>query len=574
MRCFSRSDLASIIAFVLVVGAHPAEGAPLFEEHTERLGSPQPCFDAKNPNAEGCYSSYVLATDVNRDGALDLVFANGGGYFVPATDAPLALYLGDGKGGFREVSESALGGFRGRVRQVAVGDIDGDGDGDIYAPDGYGLARDALFINDGQREPRFIDEGPTRLPEMSHAGAARFGDVNGDGSLDLVVADWGAMPPASPEKIRVYLNDGTGHFKERPDAVPKRTPSGGTGPVDVDLFDANGDFALDMLVAHRKGRTELYFGDGKGGFSLAELPPPGGSYVYGPDECDVDGDGDLDIWLDNAGPGHTTQLLINDGKGHFTDETAARVTGNPAADDNVVRCADVNGDGALDAVIGSVGGDRRVLLNDGHGRFALLSGSFPTQAISTLGAAVGDLDGDGRLDVALAQGEKGSFKNRLYFGTEAVARDTRPPVIRALERRPKETTKGDLVVRFAVVDGATSDTGPRLAKVAIETGGHSVMATFVGGDLFRTSFHPGSHRIEYRACATDVAGNTGCSDLVSAVPESGGCARLGCAVPPYVSDEGGVGPWLMFSIVAVLRRRGSVTATSRCVGSTRARRSK
>ncbi len=546
----------SVVALALITATPRADGSPLFEDHTERLGSPQPCFDPKHPNAEGCYSSYVLAADMNGDGVLDLVFANGGGYFVPATDAPLALYIGGENGAFREVNERALGGFRGRIRQVAVGDVDGDGDLDIYAPDGYGLAKDALFINDGKRDPTFVDEGAARLPQVSRAGAARFGDVDGDGALDLVLADWGSTPPASPETIRVYLNDGTGHFKERLGAVPRRTPSGGTGPVDVDLFDANGDFALDILVAHRKGKTELYFGDGKGSFSQAELPPPGGSYVYGPDECDVDGDGDLDIWLDNAGPGHTTQLLINDGKGHFTDETAARVTGNPAADDNVVRCADLNGDGALDAVIGSVGGDRRVLMNDGHGHFALLPGSFPTEAISTLDVAIGDLDGDGRLDVALAQGEKGPFKNRLYFGTDSIAPDTRPPVIRAIERLRSGVGRGDAVVRFAVSDGATSDIGPRLARVSLETDGKPVLATFVGGDLFRASFPIGAAPLEYRACATDVAGNTGCSDVVRVVPSAGGCAQLRCSVGARGSEKGVV-PWLLLSVAAAVRRRRS-----------------
>ncbi len=98
---------------------------------------------------------------------------------------------------------------------------------------------------------------------------------------------------------------------------------------------------------------------------------------YGPVACDVDGDGDLDLWVDNSGPNYTEQLLINDGTGHFADETAMRVTGNPGGDDNGVACIDLDGDGDMDAAIAALGGNERVLINDGTGKFTLLAGVFP-----------------------------------------------------------------------------------------------------------------------------------------------------------------------------------------------------
>ena len=75
------------LSFV-ALAATPAAAAPLFKDATTNLGSPQPCFDAANPDAEGCYTSYVVMADIDGDGDLDLVFAGGGGYYVPDTTAP------------------------------------------------------------------------------------------------------------------------------------------------------------------------------------------------------------------------------------------------------------------------------------------------------------------------------------------------------------------------------------------------------------------------------------------------------------------------------------------------------
>lgn len=570
MRVRSRA-LALVVGLGVVGAISPAARAdvPLFTDATPRLGAPQPCFDPKDPGAEGCNSHYALVVDLDGDGLLDILFANGGGYFVPATDAPLAFYRNGGAGAFRENSDRAWPGHRGRHYQVAVGDIDGDGDLDVYAPDGFGLAPDALFVNEGGA---FRDEGAQRIAASSRASAARFGDLDGDGDLDLVVSDWGEHPPASPGTARVYVNDGAGHFSERFGAVPADTAAIGLGPVDVDLLDVDGDFDLDLVIANRVGDSLLFRNDGAGRFVREpSFPAQPGPYVYGPDACDVDGDGDLDLWLDNRGNASAEQLLINDGAGHFTDETAARVSGDPPiTDDNVVRCADVDGDGSFDAVIGAVGTPPRVLLNDGHGRFAAAAGAFPAVTASALGLDLGDLDGDGRLDAVTAAGETPPFLNRLYLGTAAVARDTRPPLVRAIERLRDGTPASAAIVRFAVSDGATSDVGPRLRSATLEIGDAIVPAKFVGGDLFRAvvpTTATASAVLTYRACAVDWAGNRGCSAPVVFVPGKS-------ADVPYRYAAGGgcdVGPGaprvpvaaLLFAALIHLARRRNVTGGRR-----------
>ena len=512
--------LCSCLVLVSVVWT-PAADAAWFIEATERLGAPQPC------GGTGCYSNYVVMADLDGDGSLDLAFANGGGYYVPGKAEPLAIYKNDGKGQFAEVNSTALQGFSGRLRQIAVGDIDGDGDLDLVAADAWALQPDAVFINQGGFV--FKNEGPARLGTSSRSAGARLGDVDGDGDLDLALTDWGDKPYKSKGTARIYLNDGKGFFAQLADAVPQDTHKIGTGPIDIDLFDADGDFDLDLLLASRNGESLFFTNDGSGQFSdaNADLPDQSGPYVYGPDVCDVDGDDDLDVWLDNGDAKLAEQLMINGGNGVFLDESATRITGNPNADDNEVQCVDLDNDGDLDAIVASLSDEERTLINDGKGNFALMAGTFPAVGDSTLGLDLGDVDGDGRLDAVTAQGEGGDFTNRLYLGGADQPVDTRPPIIRQVRPIPKYMTIGKLFVRFAVSDRTTTDVGPRLkvAQVKVIAGGgktSTVVARFVGGDLYAAVVDlAAAGDWQLQVCATDPTGHEGCAPAVTVSVVSG-----------------------------------------------------
>lgn len=525
----------------VLMAAQPtlAAAEPWFAEATERLGSPQPC------GGGGCYSHFVTLADLDGDGDLDAVFANGGGYYTPAKPEPLVVYQNDGTGHFADVSATAVGGFAGRIRQVAIGDVDGDGDLDLIAPDGYGLAPDAVFINQGGMV--FANQGAVRLAVTSRAGACRLGDVDGDDDLDLLITDWGTKPFTTPGTAHVYRNDGTGHFAFVPGAFPQDI-SGSTGPIDLDLIDVDDDQDLDVLLAMRKGDSVLFSNDG-GMFQYAvqRLPAQPGPYVYGPDACDVDADGDLDLWLDNAGKDLAEQLCLND-EGYFTDDTAELVTGNPGADDNEVQCADLDNDGDLDAVIASLSDNERVLQNDGLGAFSLLPGVFPQRKDSTLGLDLGDVDGDGRLDALTAQGEGGDFTNRLYLGTVAQPIDTLPPVIRMAPELAATLQPGALRWRFAVQDRSTSDVGPRLQRAEVEwklgeAQQPTVLARFVGGDLFSAVLAlpvvAGGAALQLRACATDVRGQRGCAPWQSAALQGPPAAADVISTPDASGSDAG-----------------------------------
>ena len=129
-------------ALALLSWSPDALAFPEFEADNAAIGQ-QAC------NGGGCWTNYMRIDDLNGDGHLDLTFANYSGFFSNGTPQELAIYFNDGSGNFPSVSGSAVGGFTGRIRQVAVGDIDNDGDLDIFAPDAQGSSADALFVNDG-----------------------------------------------------------------------------------------------------------------------------------------------------------------------------------------------------------------------------------------------------------------------------------------------------------------------------------------------------------------------------------------------------------------------------------------
>jgi uncharacterized protein (TIGR03382 family) len=498
--------LSLAVLLLCAPSAALAQATLLFDEVID-------AFDPQACGGDGCYTNYLRLTDVDGDADLDVLIPNSG-----AGDEPFVVYENDGFGVFTSVSQTVFEGgvYLGHLRQIAVGDIDADGDKDIYGPDATGEA-DVLFVNDGTGY--FVDEQVLRMPAGlgSNAAAARFGDADNDGDLDLFLGD--RFSGNGTRAAHLYVNDGGGFFTDATNQLPATTD--GDVAYDFDLFDMDRDWDLDLLIDMHVGTSMLWANDGTGTYVQAPFPAQG-ALKYGPVACDVDGDTDLDLWFDNAGPGYSEELLINDGTGTFVDETSERVAGNNGADDNGLVCLDVDGDGDLDAAIASLSDEERVLINDGSGLFTLQPGAFSEANDPTLWFDFGDVNGDGRLDAVTGQGEGGNFEERLYFGTTNVAVDTVAPKIVAVEPAP-ETVQLDVspVVRFAVSDNTTTDEGPRLsrafARVTVGTVESEIEAVFSGGDIFRLALPAEAvpTHVTFLVCATDRRGFEACSELDS-----------------------------------------------------------
>ncbi len=339
--------------------------------------------------------------DVDGDGDLDQLA--GSGSFFEAM--PNRLFLNDGTGIFTDASDR-LPAHVDKSFAVALGDVDGDGDLDALIGN-WGL--DRLYLNDGGGT--FVDASFMLPPDPGFTKALALGDLDGDEDLDLLLGQW------LFEKNRLFLNDGTGQFLDASsnlpdDADPTRGVTLGDvdGDLDLDILVANG-------FDQSSPPDRLYLNDGRGFFSSApaQLPVDGldtEAIALG----DVDGDGDLDALLANgqvdhageAGAALPNRLYLNDGAGTFSVAVGQLP---PDVDDTVAAAfADIDGDGDLDLVLGNAWGSLdlseppdRLYLNDGFGNFSATSGMLAADG-ATLAVALFDADADLDIDLVLARG--------------------------------------------------------------------------------------------------------------------------------------------------------------------------
>ncbi|MEO1717588.1 MAG: FG-GAP-like repeat-containing protein [Planctomycetota bacterium] len=322
--------------------------------------------------------------DLDGDGFADLVLAVEYGQNV-------ILFWRDTR--YVHVPDALPQGILRDSEDIAIADLDGDGDLDLVFATEDDMTNE-LYLNDG--EGRFAD-ATDRLPVTGTSNAVVAFDADDDGDVDLVFGNNGIN--------LLVQNGGDAGFSYDPDALPPLNDT----TQDIEVGDIDGDGDPDLIIANEMNNRVLV-NDGAGVFSdntEAAIGMRSAEETREADLGDIDGDGDLDIVFANVGwskfpPGD--KVLINDGTGVFTDESASRI---PFVNEFSLDAdfADIDGDGDLDIITARIAGGvsrpASVLINDGKGTFTDESESFIPADVQGVGIDIEllDLDHDGVLDI-------------------------------------------------------------------------------------------------------------------------------------------------------------------------------
>ncbi len=300
-------------------------------------------------------SGGVAASDFDGDGDIDLLFVGG-------DTEPNHLYENQGDGTFVEIATDVGLDIVNWASGPAFGDIDGDGDLDLF----IGAINDLVFLFENRLnevEASFVDITADSGIVVNSAVSSTFFDYDGDGYLDLFVTHWGTKRQPGEDTETVWRNNGDYTFENR---SIETGVAAGLLEVDTDwsftasFSDIDGDGDGDLLIASDYETSQVLRNNGDGTFSkITDRDVIVDQSGMGSAIGDFDNDGNMDWFvtsiynLDIGEDLFGNRLYRNDGEGLFTDVTEESATsdgswgwGVCAADfdnDTHVDLAHVNG---------------------------------------------------------------------------------------------------------------------------------------------------------------------------------------------------------------------------------------
>lgn len=388
------------VAYVHLMADFNGDGKPdlLVEKKVSTffvmLGNGDGTFQAPTSTAiDVTFSS--AAADLNGDGKADVVEGNNGSLYV---------FISNGDGAFKPgVSYTP-----GTSESILIADFNGDGSNDVALNTPLQVV---VFLGNGDgtlQAPRFS----AGIPNASLASLDVVGDFNGDGKTDLVISDEITSNTRPPSREYLLLGTGDGTFLA-PTVLF-------LGQVRVAAADLNRDGKLDLVRAGGLSSdpsagtvSEIYLGSGNGTFSepmsfVSNFPSPalrqGGPLSIG----DLNLDGELDIASSGG-------ILLGNGDGTFQAIPLATFSLPPSS----IAVGDFENNGRSDVAVvtssqsGVVTSNLHILRNDGSGALSLLY----TYPLAHPGLPlVGDLDGDGNLDLVIVENPTGGYSAFLGNG--------------------------------------------------------------------------------------------------------------------------------------------------------------
>jgi len=356
-----------------------------------------------NPNYN--YGESLAAGDFNGDGKLDLVT-------IGNSNQSIQVLLGNGDGTFQTSSLFASVVYS---RAILAADLNGDGKTDIaalYSCYNGNCATGAVTLFYGNGDGTF-QTPPSYVTGGSYPVATAIADLNGDGKPDVIVSNQCASNTCANGSVSVLLGNGDGTVQ-----TGTAYPVGGQYPWGAVVNDVNGDGIPDLIVANecaiasscQNGSVSVLLGNGDGTFQPANTFASSGTYSLSVAVGDFNGDGKPDLVLANecpaynsCGTGGSVSILLGNGDGTFQAAQSIATAGLYSLS---VAVGDFNGDGKLDLAVADYCVDNTcqhgalaILLGNGDGTFqpAVV---YPSAGRYSLSLAIGDFNGDGKLDVA------------------------------------------------------------------------------------------------------------------------------------------------------------------------------
>lgn len=357
-----------------------------------------------SPVTDGGDSRAVCWIDYDRDGDLDLYITNslrnGENDF---------FYKNNGDGTFTKIDTLAINRDGGASDGASWADINNDGYPDVAMVTWYGQ-KNFLFRNNGNGSFTHLSQSPVSN-DYTYSETCSWGDYDNDGLPDLYITN-----SAGNLQNILYHNLGNDNFQRVSapfllDAFHSRN---------VDWIDINKDGKLDLFVTNEEGENEsVYLQDSTGSFVSASIPgltDLGGS-TAGSSWADVDNDGDFDVLLVNYN-NERNILLLNNGNGTFSPVNSSPFISDVA--NSFGSCfGDIDNDGDQDLFIsnaftGTNTTANYLYINNGDGTFTKDTGIIAKDRGWTYGAAFGDYNKDGWLDLFIAKCYQKTENNSLY----------------------------------------------------------------------------------------------------------------------------------------------------------------
>ncbi len=340
----------------------------------------------------GQFPAGLAISDFNADGKPDLGVVN--------STFGVSVHLGNGDLTFGAKPDTV--GTGERPFAIATANLNADQHQDLAVANAGSNAVSILLGNgDGSFQAK-MDYG---VGDSPHSLA--IGDLNADSRPDLVVANW------NNQKLSVLLGNGDGTFRAGKDVGPVYSPAS------VAMGDLNADGRLDLAVAaeHLRGGVSVLLGNGDGTFGLKTDYYTADNTGMSVAIADLNDDGRLDLVVVAGDFRATVSVLFGNGDGTFT------IMGDLDADPYArsVAIADFNVDGRPDIVVGSASGVASVWLGSSNSWF----GPRNDYSAGSSSVVIMDLDADGRLDLATADGivsvllgkGDGTFRASEKFGS-------------------------------------------------------------------------------------------------------------------------------------------------------------